>query len=167
MAAAGWGGSNVNNAFVTKLSATGTSLLYSTYLGGFGVTVGTGIAVDTAGQAYVTGIDGSGAYPTVNAAQPAHAGGLDAFVTKLSAAGTSLLYSTYLGGSGSEIGSGIAVDAAGQAYVTGLATSANFPTVNAAQPASGGGTFDAFVTKLSAAGTSLLYSTYLGGSGRD
>ena len=89
----------------------------------------------------------------------------DAFVTKLNAAGSALVYSTYLGGSGDDDGNGIAVDSSGNAYVTGYTDSTNFPTANAFQAAFGGGSGDAFVTKLNAAGSALVYSTYLGGSG--
>jgi len=154
----------VRDAFVTKLSAAG-SLLYSTYLGGNTIEEGSGIAVDTAGQAYVTGETYSRDFPTVSPYQATFGGGLsDAFVTKLSAAG-SLLYSTYLGGNNSDSGSGIAMDAAGQAYVTGVTASRDFPTVSPVQAF--GGAYDAFVTKLSAAGSLLLYSTYLGGTGND
>ena len=154
----------VTDVFVTKLSAAGSLLLYSTYLGGTGNDNGSGIAVDAAGQAYVTGVTASRDFPTVNPVQ-AFGGVRDAFVTKLSAAG-SLLYSTYLGGNTIEEGSGIAVDTAGQAYVTGETYSRDFPTVSPYQATFGGGLSDAFVTKLSAAG-SLLYSTYLGGNNSD
>ena len=158
------------DAFVTKLSAAGSHLLYSTYLGGSNDDLGYGIAVDAAGSAYVTGNTQSTNFPTANPLQATHGGGnYDAFVTKLSAAGSSLLYSTYLGGSSVEEGYGIAVDAAGSAYVTGDTQSTNFPTVNPGQATFGGGgqLGDAFVTKLSAAGSNLLYSTYLGGSDDD
>ncbi|MBX3276294.1 MAG: SBBP repeat-containing protein, partial [Sandaracinaceae bacterium] len=151
------------DAFVTKLSAAG-ALAYSTYLGGSNTDVGRGIAVDGAGAAYVTGETFSSNFPTLSPAQAANAGGGDAFVTKLSAAGA-LAYSTYLGGSSSDYGWGIAVDGAGAAYVTGYTGSSNFPTLSPAQAANAGG-WDAFVTKLSAAGA-LAYSTYLGGSGSD
>ena len=152
-----------HDAFVTKLSVAGSSLLYSTYLAGNRDDDATGIAVDAAGQAYVTGQTLSTNFPTVNPVQATFGGSTDAFVTKLSAAGSSLLYSTYLGGNSDESGNGIAVDAAGSAYVTGSTGSSNFPTVNPVQTTNRNG--DAFVTKLSAAGSSLLYSTYLGGSG--
>jgi hypothetical protein len=141
------------------------SLVYSTYLGGKGTDAGYGIAVDSAGNAYVTGLTASTNFPTQNPWQKSNAGGNDVFVTKLNASGSGLVYSTYLGGSGDDDGSGIAVDTSGNAYVTGFTTSTNFPTLNAFQPASGGGT-DAFVAKLNATGT-LVYSSYLGGSGSD
>jgi len=154
------------DAFVTKLSATGSALTYSTYLGGTALDEGFAIAVDGAGSAYVTGSTFATDFPTANAFRPASGGGRDGFVTKLSAAGAALSYSTYLGGSGSDYGSGVAVDASGNAYVAGLTASTNFPTASALQPANAGSD-DAFVTKLSAAGTSATYSTYVGGSSGD
>ena len=154
------------NAFVTKLNSTGSALVYSTYLGGSGEDSGTGIAVDSAGDAYVTGSTTSTNFPTMNPLQPANGGGYDAFVIKLNSTGSALVYSTYLGGSGSDSGTGIAVDSAGNAYVTGGTSSTNFPTFDPLQPANGGGG-DAFVSKLNPSGSALVYSTYLGGSGGD
>jgi hypothetical protein len=223
--AGGWA-----DVFVTKLNAAGSALVYSTYLGGFGFDYGTGIAVDSSGNAYVTGVTFSTNFPTVNAFQ-AEIGGnpylyeRNAFVTKLNTDGSALIYSTYLGGGGYTDGYGIAVDTSGNAYVTGMAISPNFPTTAGAFQTTGGGCFvtkftfagtalaystrinspwcsaiavdssgnayvtgstfatdfptanafqvtnagggDAFVTKLNAAGTALVYSTYLGGSGKD
>src|SRR5205085_6668117 len=120
------------------------------------------------GQAYVTGNTASVNFPTKNAFQSAFAGSGDnnfgdAFVTKLSADGKTLVYSTFIGGSGDDVGFGIAVDAAGSAYVTG-ASSPGFPIRNALQPTYGGGSSDAFVLKLTPAGNDLVYSTFLGGS---
>ena len=159
-------GSGFVHAFVTKLSADGAALVYSTYLGGSVIDRGFGIAVDPAGHAFVTGVTKSANFPTVNAFQPTRGGDFDAFVTKLSADGAALVYSTYLGGGVFDEGLGIAVDPAGHAFVTGVTESANFPTVNAYQPTLGGGG-DAFVTKLSADGAALVYSTYLGGGSTD
>jgi hypothetical protein len=155
------------DAFVTELNPTGTALVYSTYLGGTGDDVGRGIAVDGAGNAYVTGYTDSADFPTTAGAfQAAFGGGYDAFVTKLNATGTALVYSTYLGGTHWDEGWGIAVDAVGDAYVTGYTESTDFPTTTGAfQTTFGGG--DAFVTKLNATGTALVYSTYLGGVGHD
>jgi uncharacterized repeat protein (TIGR01451 family) len=154
-----------HDAFVVKLNAAGSALIYSTYLGGSSNDGGHGIAVDASGSAYVTGLTVSGDFPTVNPLQlTSH--GVDAFVAKLNADGSALVYSTYLGGSGSDGGSGIAVDASGNAYVTGGTGSTDFPTVNPLQPTNHGGG-DAFVLKLNAAGSALVYSTYLGGSGYD
>jgi hypothetical protein len=154
---------------VTKLNATGTALVYSTYLGGTGGATGGGIAVDAAGNAYVTGDTYSTDFPTTAGAYQTSFGGTDdAFVAKLNATGTALVYSTYLGGTGNDQATGIAVDAAGNAYVTGTTTSNDFPTTaGACQTSLGGGYYDAFVTKLNATGTALLYSTYLGGTGND
>ena len=152
------------DAFVTKLSADGTSLVYSTYLGGLASDLGSGIAVDESGSAYLIGFTDSTDFPTANALQPSHDPGTDAFATKLSADGASLVYSTYLGGLSVDAGLGIAVDELGSAYLIGITDSTDFPTANALQPTFGGGR-DAFVTKLSADGTALDYSTYLGGSG--
>ncbi len=169
------------DAFVTKLNAAGTTLVYSTYLGGSGIDISFGgIAVDQAGNAYVfgqtntpsgfPGTAGSSIVSTNGAFQGTYGGGTwDSFVTKLNAAGTALLYSTYLGGSGSDEAGGIAVNQAGQAYVTGLTTTpSGFPGITGSSiQSTNAGDFDAFVTKLNAAGTALLYSTYLGGSGID
>jgi hypothetical protein len=161
-------GGSGGDAYVTKLNADGSALAYSTYLGGSSRDEGTAIAVDAAGNAYVTGWIVSNDFPTANPVQAAHGGGFgDAFVTKLNAAGSGLIYSTYLGGSDSEYGEGITVDAVGSAYVTGLTASTNFPTTSPVQAAYGGGIFDAFVVKLNPSGSARVYSTYLGGSGRD
>ena len=141
-------------------------LSYSTYLGGSGADYGLAIAVDGAGSAYVTGIAGSSSFPMKNPMQAKRLGSDDAFVTKFNAAGSALVYSTYLGGSGSDRGYGIAVDGAGNAYVTGFTGSTNFPTLNAFQ-AQYAGSLDAFVAKLNAGGSALLYSTYLGGAGQE
>jgi hypothetical protein len=141
-------------------------LTYSTYLGGADEDYGRGIAVDGAGNAYVTGYTYSGDFPTQNAVQWANAGGYDVFVTKLNAAGTGLVYSTYLGGGDDDQGRSIAVDGAGYAYVTGETWSTDFPTASPLQGTNAGYN-DVFVVKLDAAGVSLAYSTYLGGTGYD
>src|SRR5439155_3865512 len=148
------------------------ALVYSTYLGGSGGDGGEGIAVDTSGNAYMTGTTGSTDFPTANPLQAACAvdsGGFcgDAFVTKLNASGSALVYSTYLGGSGflEEEGAGIAVDTLGNAYVIGETDSTDFPTASPLQAAcaleSDGFCDDAFVAKVNAAGSALVYSTYL------
>ena len=157
------------DAFVTKLNADGTALVYSTFLGGNHADAGCAIAVDSAGDAYVTGSTASTNFPTTAGAfQTSNAGGLlDAFVTKLNGTGTALVYSTYLGGSGEDRGFGIAVDSFGNAYVTGDTQSANFPTTADAFQASSGGGDDAFVTELNSSGSTLAYSTYLGGNSGD
>jgi hypothetical protein len=154
------------DAFVTKLAANGTSLVYSTLLGGASNDYGNGIAVDSSGAAYVTGQSFSTDFPTtVGAFQITHPGGADAFATKLVANGTGLVYSTYLGGSGTDEALGIGLDSSGAAYVTGDTTSTDFPTTVGAFQTSNAGSADGFVTKLAANGASLSYSTYFGGSG--
>jgi uncharacterized protein (TIGR03437 family) len=189
-----------SNAFVTKLNPAGSALIYSTYLGGsgrilfsFGPSVfqgdgATGLAVDSAGNAYVTGYAYSadfpvtaGAFQTANRALvPYGPGGVaarynrtNAFVTKLNPAGTALAYSTYLGGSGGtnygDSANGLAVDGSGGAYITGSAYSADFPVTQGALQSTINSTVgsNAFLTRLNAAGSALVYSTYLGGSATD
>ena len=175
------------DAFVAKYSPAGT-LLYVTYLGGKGDDVGDAIAVDSTGNAYVTGYTSSTDFPTVKGSYQTTFGGHganqnlppfgDAFVAKLNPTGTALVYSTYLGGSGDEIGTAIAVDSSGSAYVGGSTLSTNFPTKNAYQPSFkgfggnpsffGSGPFinfgDGFLAKLTPDGTGLVFSTYLGGA---
>jgi hypothetical protein len=156
-------------AFVTKLDPAGSALVYSIYLGGSEADRGHGIAVDGAGHAYVTGQTDSIDFPTAVGVQPVSGSllGGDAFVTKLNPDGSFPMYSTYLGGSSFDGGRGIAVDADGNAYVTGYTSSQNFPITLGALDTSSNGGFDAFVTKLNATGTAILYSTYLGGDGPD
>jgi hypothetical protein len=154
------------DAFVAKVNAAGSALVYSTYLGGSSEDSGNGIAVDSSGTAYVTGFTSSSNFPTASPLQAVFGGDEDAFVSKLNPSGSALVYSTYLGGSGEDTGNGIAVDSSENAYITGLTTSTNFPTASPLQPASSGNE-DAFVAKLNAAGSALVYSTYLGGSGND
>ncbi len=156
----------ISDAFIAKLNATGNDLIYSTYFGGGGIEVGFSIAVDGNGNAYVTGLTGSTNLTTQNALQPANRGDEDAFVAKINAAGSALIYSTYLGGSKSENASGIAVDSAGNAYLTGVTTSTDFNTKDALQNTNRGD-LDAFVSKIGSDGSTLAYSTYLGGGGAD
>ena len=156
------------DAFVAKLDPTGSALVYLTFLGGTMDDFGNGIAVDSSGNAYATGNTLSTNFPTKNPLQAASGGARDAFVAKLNAAGSALVYSTYVGGSGEDSGNGIAVDSAGNTYVTGLTRSTNFPTASPFQASCqscSNGQGNAFVAKLSAAGSALMYSTYLGGSG--
>ena len=156
------------DAFVTKLNAAGSALIYSTYVGGDRNDQGLGISVDDTGHAYITGVTLSRDFPTTAGAFDIFAnGGIDAFVTKLNAAGSALLYSTYLGGTGNDQGLGISVDDTGDAYITGFTESANFPTTAGAFDTTYNGNRDAFVTKLNATGSALLYSTYLGGAAGD
>jgi hypothetical protein len=152
------------DVYVAKLNASGNALVYSTFLGGSSWDDGHGIAVDSSGNAYVTGLTYSTNFPMLNPLQASNGGLDDVFVTKLNASGSALVYSTYLGGSHQDAGiGGIAVDSSGNAYVTGMTISTNFPTANPFQASRGGGTYDAFVTKLNASGSELIYSTYLGG----
>jgi len=163
----------VYDGFVLKvnpLAATGTSaLIYGTYLGGSGQDNLTGIAVDSGGNAYVTGDTASTDYPTTPGAYNRTGSTAGAvFLTKLSADGSHLVYSTFIGLAGTTgLGYGVAVDGAGAAYVAGTTSSPAFPSLNAAQPAYGGGPNDGFICKMNAAGSGLVYSTFLGGAGDD
>jgi hypothetical protein len=155
-------------AFVTKLNAAGSALVYSTYLDGSQLSEAFGIAVDSAGNAYVAGDTNSVNFPTTAGAfQVSLQGTFNAFVTKLNAAGSGAVYSTYLGGNDDDRPFGIALDSSNDAYVTGQTSSTNFPTTPGAFQTATGGGLDAFVTKLNAAGSALVYSTYLGGSNND
>jgi len=159
--------------FVTKLNPTGTALEYSTFLGDSSAYIG-GIALDALGDAYVAGQTSSATFPvTPGAFQATYRAGNEslssnAFVTELSPTGTALIYSTYLGGSGGKFvgdaATAIAVDGIGDAYVAGSAVSSDFPVTPGAFQSTLMGSRDAFVTKLNPTGTSLLYSTYLGGN---
>jgi hypothetical protein len=158
------------DAFVVKLDAAGSGLLYATFLGGSSYETGNGIAVDGAGEAYVTGWTASADFPATLGPgyDTSLSGGGDAFVVKLDAAGSGLRYATFLGGWDSDKGFGIAVDGAGQAYVTGLTRSADFPASRGpGYDTSFNGDRDAFVVKLDTAGASLRYATFLGGNGED
>ena len=154
--------------FVSKLNPTGSGLVYSTYLGGSTEELCGGIAISSAGNAYVTGSTSSTDFPLKTPFQNVSGGITDAFVTEINATGTALVYSTYLGGAASDFGNGIAVDASGNATLTGTTSSTNFPLKSALQAsnlATGG--FTAFVSRLNAAGSALVYSTYLGGTNFD
>jgi uncharacterized protein (TIGR03437 family) len=154
------------DVFVTKINPSGSAKMYSTYLGGGGPDEGHGIAVDVQGNAYVTGSAGSIDFPTKNAIQATQGGSGDAFLAKLNATGSALAYSTYLGGSATDSGSAVALDAAGNAYVVGTTFSTDFPTKNAFQSAKGAQQ-DAFVAKINSSGTAWVYATYLGGNNVD
>lgn len=159
--------------FVTKLNPAGTTVVYSSIIGGKnGNSIAGGIAIDGEGNAYISGITNSSGFPTTSGAfQPAgHGLGNDeGFVAKLNAAGSALVYSTYLGGRGGESAHRIAVDAAGSAYITGATGSDDFPVTPSAFQThkSGSSNTDSYVAKLNAAGSGLVYSTYLGGAGID
>jgi uncharacterized protein (TIGR03437 family) len=138
----------VSDGFVTKLTPAGSSLAFSTFLGGSASDSGYDLTVDGSGAAYVAGLTQSADFPTQMANQAANQGGMDAFVTKLAPEGNTLVYSTYLGGSEGEWGTGVAVDKAGSAYVTGITRSTNFPVQSPYQAIYQGGGSDAFVSKL-------------------
>ncbi|MGQ0572111.1 MAG: DUF7948 domain-containing protein [Armatimonadota bacterium] len=162
----------INDVFVTKLNPTGTGLVYSTFLGGNSTDIGFGIVVDSSGNAYLTGVTQSSNFPTTPGAFDTTDTDLasDAFVTKLNPTGSALVYSTYLGGSGNENDGAVPdidIDASGNAYVTGYTDSSNFPTTPGAFDTFANGGPDVYVTKLNPAGSALVYSTYLGGSGTD
>lgn len=155
------------DAFLAKLSPSLSTLEYSSYLGGAESDAGTGIARDAAGNLFVSGYTASPDFPSAHAVQPTLRGEYDAFVTKLNPAGTTLLYSTYLGGrdfDGLVGGVALAVDPPGNAYVTGRTRSSDFPSRNPPVQPGYGGEDDAFLTKISASGSSILYSTFLGGT---
>jgi hypothetical protein len=170
------------------LDPSGSNLLYSTYLGGTGADAGTGIALDSAGDIYLTGITGSRDFPitnallfqlsgTTNTTLDRLAGTNNAFVTEIAADGSALIFSTYFGGKKFDEGESIAVDGGGYIYVAGFTESTNFPTINAFQPklnrgskkisAKGSVDNDAFVAKFNPSGAGLVYSTFLGGTNKD
>ncbi len=154
------------DAFVAKLSPSGDSLIYGTYLGGTTDDWGWGIALDRSGNSYVIGYTNSVNFPTATPFDDSYNGAFDAFVTKLSPSGEALAYSTYLGGSANDWGVDLVVDTAGHAFVAGFTFSAEFPTVNPFDSIYDG-SWDAFVAKFSPAGDSLEYSTLLGGTRED
>lgn len=156
---------NFSDAFVSKINSAGSQFVYSTYLGGSAYDEGTDIAVNAAGEAYVTGNTESGNFPTVNSLQ-GPPGNRDMFVTKMNAAGNALLWSTFLAGSATDNAADIGLDAQGNAYILGTTTSDNFPLVNPIQAARAGGN-DIVVTKINSAGTIRLWATYLGGISDD
>lgn len=152
------------DAWAAKISADGTTLVYATFLGGAADDFAGAIAVDAAGRAVVTGYSESSGYPTTFAAyDQTYNGGGDVVVTKLLADGAGLAYSTFVGGSSFEGGYGVAIDLGGNAFVSGITSSTNFPTSSGAfQKVYGGGTGDAFVIKVGPGGAKLVYATYLG-----
>ena len=164
---------DATDGFVAKLTPTGSGLVYSTYLGGTNFDDTDGIALDAAGNAYVTGRTSSDDFPvTPGAFQGVRGGGFDGFVTKLNADGSDVVYSTYLGGADNEVTENVVVDAGGNAYVAGSSRSEDFPTTPGAfQPTHPGGDFvdlfTAFAVKLNPDGSELVYSTFLGGTKRD
>jgi uncharacterized repeat protein (TIGR01451 family) len=171
--------SNSNDVFVTKLNPEGTALVYSTVIAGGQDDSALSIAVDQSGEAYIAGLTYSSDFPMTAGAFQTRLGttGGNAFVAKLSPDGLSLIYSTYLGGSGNDAANAISIDDRGNAYLAGTTTSMNFPvTPGVFQPVAGDmpsasaspdQTGDGFVAKLNAAGSTLIYSSYLGGAGAD
>lgn len=159
-------GAGLVNSFVTKISPDGSRLVYSTYLGGSQGSAAAAIASDSLSDAFVTGTTTSTDFPVVGPISSVLMGPSDAFVTEINSSGSQLIYSTYLGGTGEDGGSAIAVDASGNAYVTGTTNSTDFPTVSPFQAACRSCSVgnSPFVTKINAAGSALVYSTYLSGS---
>ena len=155
------------DVFVVRLNASGTDLDFSTYLGSSMFDLGYGITVDQSGNILVTGNAGSGDFPTTDEAADTSFANGEAFVAKLNPAGSVLLYSTFLGGDEDDIGRDLITDDAGNAYVTGHSNSVNFPTTPSAYDTSHNGDYDVFIVKLNTAGSTLMYSTYLGGSNSD
>ncbi|HEX8000312.1 MAG TPA: DNRLRE domain-containing protein [Pyrinomonadaceae bacterium] len=168
-------GGGDTDAYVMKLNAAGSAIIYSTYLGGNDHDTGNGgsgimhIALDPSGNATIFGTTGSADFPTFNALDSTYNGSYhDTFVSKLNAAGNAFVYSTFLGGASAEVAGGIAVDALGNAYLTGQTYSPNFPTLNPIQsPLCNGNNTDIFLTAINSAGTALLFSTHIGGSRSD
>src|SRR5579872_1850451 len=170
---------STRGGFITKLNSSGSALVYSTYLAGSVTDKLRGLAVDSSGNAYVTGGTQSSDFPvTTNAFQKSLAGVSNAFVSKMNSTGTALAYSTYIGGTGSDAANSVAIDASGNAYITGGTTSRNFPTSNPIQAAFAGGgdtcpaqhasiCGDAFVAELDPTGSILVFSSYLGGTLED
>lgn len=167
-----------DDAFVSKLSADGTTLVYSTFLGGEGRDVGNGIAVDSAGNAHIAGETQSRNFPiTAGAFGTSYHWLVDGFVAKLNAAGSALVYSSFIGGTEYDLVAGIALDASGNAVVSGNSYSADFPSVNPLQGNVGGlcddgwgGTYpcsNAFVSQINTSGSALIFSTHLGGESDD
>lgn len=153
------------DVFITKLNASGNNLMYSTYIGGNGNDMGTSIAIDTSGNAYITGEAYSTNFPVTTGAFQTIRGGWDSdnFVTKLNTSGTSLVYSTYIGGSKKDISNSIALDNNENVYITGYTYSTDYPVTSGSYQTFFGGGVDVFVTKLNTSGTALIYSTYIGG----
>jgi Beta-propeller repeat len=154
------------NSFISEINAAGSALIYSTYWGGSGGEGGSRVAVDAARNTYIGGYTFSPDFPTANAIQPTYAGNVDAYLTELSADAQTVIYSTFLGGSGFEYGWDVTVDSAGNAYLTGFTQSTDFPTAHALQPTNHGNT-NAFVAKINPSGNAFVFSTYLGGSDTD
>jgi hypothetical protein len=160
------------DAFLAELDPSGSSLVFSTYLGGTGTDYATAMAFDSKGDVFLTGSTTSKDFPTLNPLQLGNDGASDVFVTEVNPTGTALLYSTYLGGSNADYATAIALvnpsnpDGPVSLYISGYTYSANFPTQNAYQSTLAGGS-DAFVTELIPGNAALVFSTFLGGSSND
>ena len=152
---------------VTKLSPTGSALIYSALFGGYDWDWGDSIAIDAAGNAYVSGGTWSSNFPVTEGAADSHGATKEGFVARLNAKGNGLDFSTYLGGSGEDDVRGMYLDESGDVYVTGYSGSTDFPVTAGALDTTHNGTFDAFVTRVNSTGTAFSYSSFLGGSGRE
>ncbi len=155
-----------SDAFITKLNSTGTGIVFSTYLGGTSYETARGLVVDEESNIYLSGTTNSNNFPTYKGLNNSHNGGEDGFITKLNSTGNELIFSTYIGGSSNENTIIISVDSSSNIYIGGTTYSANFPKVNAFDDVIAGGS-EAFVAKLNATGSGLLFSSYLGGDGQD
>ena len=162
------GGGPTSDVFVSKLSPDGSRLVWSTYLGGRGRDTGYAVAVGADGAVYVGGVTESSDFPQARPSQTAYGGGAsDAFMAKIAANGVGVEWSTFLGGTQTDRARGVAVDAAGNAYLTGSTNSADFPAVNAQQPGPFGADLDAFLAKVPSAGGGLAFATRRGGGNDD
>jgi hypothetical protein len=156
-----------SDCFVSKLNAAGSALVYSTLLGGSALDLCSGIGLDAPGEAYVTGTTYSFNFPLQAAMQTGLQGTANAFVAKINPAGSALVFSTYIGGSGIDNGNAVTVDVAGNAYVVGSTSSVDFPVSNSAWQSQLNGVYNAFALKMPPTGSTLIYSTFVGGSGSD
>jgi hypothetical protein len=160
------------DAFITKLNAAGSAIVWSTYLGGTAGDSALGIALDSSGNIVVAGSTDSTSFPGVTGSslQPTHAGSNEQFVTKINSGGTAILWSTFLGGNDYDFmpWNALALDGSDNVYIGGGTLTTSYPGVNGSsiQPTFGGAS-DAFVVKINAAGTAIVYATYLGGTGDD
>jgi len=160
------------DAFIAKVSPAGTNLLYAGFIGGTARDGASGVAIDSAGNAYVSGYTSSteASFPEVTGPDLTYNGGSDdAFIAKVNAGGNALIYAGYIGGSGIEIGYNVAVDSNSNAYVVGYTSSdqSSFPVLVGPDLTYNGGSTDVFVTKINSGGTGLVYSGYIGGSGAE
>jgi hypothetical protein len=157
----------LSDCFVSKLNAAGNALVYSTLLGGGGLDSCAGLAIDAAGNAYVAGTTYSTDFPTLAPLQSNLRGTANAFAAKLNPAGSALVYATFLGGSGLDNANAVALDSSGSLYVAGCTSSVDFPATAGAAQITLTGSYNAFVSKLSADGSALVYGTLIGGSRSD